>query len=422
MRRSRRCAILYGLAGMSLSAALSFGSQCVVPLSVCTDNVAAFNFTLYGLSGDILDAAAAEWQTNCGGTYSSNFPYVNVGHGEIGVSVYYQAGRSTADSGTCGRTVLTKDSGTQEITSGTISLWEKDGNGTPCPVSQVLEHELGHVYGLDDATGSACFGTIMGAQSYNTTPSFPADTCSTIDDLWYTPQEAADDQYCYQTCQGACYEGRCDTSECFQYSDGSYSSNCYSPIIVDIGGSGFHLTSASDGVLFDLNADGRPDPISWTRDGSNAFLVLDRNGNGRIDDGRELFGNFTPLSDGTAARNGYAALADYDRLELGGNGDGWIDSSDAVWPRLRLWADVNHDGMSQTSELITLRSADVARIALQYKLVQRVDSFGNAFRYKGHCELARSHGETQRRDIYDVYFRRLGELRHHHDDIPSSWP
>ena len=68
-----------------------------------------------------------------------------------------------------------------------------------------------------------------------------------------------------------------------------------SPIIIDVAGRGFHLTDAAGGVLFDIDADGTKEKIAWTQaTSSNAFLVLDRNHNGTIDDGSELFGNFTP--------------------------------------------------------------------------------------------------------------------------------
>ena len=71
-------------------------------------------------------------------------------------------------------------------------------------------------------------------------------------------------------------------------------SNCYSPIIIDTRGAGFHLTSAEDGVVFDIVGDGHPIRIAWTAaDSGTAFLALDRNHNGKIDNGKELFGNFT---------------------------------------------------------------------------------------------------------------------------------
>jgi hypothetical protein len=72
-----------------------------------------------------------------------------------------------------------------------------------------------------------------------------------------------------------------------------YLPNC--PLIVDANHDGFKLTNASEGVLFDLDADGSPERLPWTEpDSDDAFLALDRNGNGRIDDGSELFGNHTP--------------------------------------------------------------------------------------------------------------------------------
>ena len=133
-----------------------------------------------------------------------------------------------------------------------------------------------------------------------------------------------------------------------EWSDSTCS--CYSPIVIDVAGNGFNLTNAADGVMFDLNATGTAEQISWTAAGSDdALLVLDRNGNGVIDNGRELFGSSTPqpyLTSGET-KNGFRALAVFDGAESGGNGDGQIDAGDSIFSSLKLWRDSNHNGTSE---------------------------------------------------------------------------
>ena len=180
-----------------------------------------------------------------------------------------------------------------------------------------------------------------------------------------------------------------------------------SPIVIDLGNNGIRLGDTGVGVYFDINANGTRDHIQWVRPGGDeAFLALDRSGNGLVDDGSELFGIGTPLVlEGRNAPNGFVGLAQYDARQLGGNDDGLITEADAIWPQLRLWLDANADGRATRDEMRTLRAAGISALETIPKVRKYADEAGNIIPF---WAWATQRALPRRALMVDVFFKVLG--------------
>lgn len=192
-----------------------------------------------------------------------------------------------------------------------------------------------------------------------------------------------------------------------QHFDGSCCYRVISPILIDLEGTGFKLSSAADGVRFRVFPD-IPSKlqVAWPALGSeNSWLVLDRNGNGKIDDFGELFGNETPQPDPVPGqeKNGFAALAVYDLPVNGGNNDGWITKDDSIYKQLQVWTDTNHDGVSQKNELHPVESVGITAISVRYTYSKRIDEYGNIFRFRS--VIRDQAGSEVNKTIYDVFLQ-----------------
>jgi len=136
------------------------------------------------------------------------------------------------------------------------------------------------------------------------------------------------------------------------------------PLIIDLDGDGVRTSRPAQGVMFEIA--GQITRTGWMADPDDGLLAIDHNDNGRIDGSGEIFGDRSWTPDGLPEANGLLTLARYDRIDLGGNGDGVIDERDLVHGALVVWRDANLDGLTDANELVSLGDAGVSSINLDY--------------------------------------------------------
>jgi hypothetical protein len=264
-------------------------------------------------------------------------------------------------------------------------------------IQRTVRHEIGHYAGF---TNGACpkadsvMTAIQPSDMADHTAAIHVGCGDTASVLNYYHQQQ------YDPCQFGCPPGY--TTNCVgdQQPDGCGCCINYSPILIDLEGSGIRFSDAEHGVLFLINDRRSVLRVAWPLRPTNAFLFLDRNEDGIVNSGAELFGNTTRLKDGSIAENGFQALA-----ELDDNHDGLIEVHDWAYGQLKLWADSNRDGVSQASEILSVMTAGLVSIRVTPHESSRVDRWGNRYAFRSKAVFNVEPFERVAFDVFPVAVR-----------------
>jgi hypothetical protein len=396
LRASRRWStwVVGGLLLVGVQSAYIYAQGCINPPSSGgvgwrpgTAVKYSFVGTWSGLLRDCVEEGIAAWNSANSSTNNAFFTSQGGGSPQITLSMQNLGGTTGG-----GMTEPSRDGDGYttgvgiQFNTNTDILFSCDG------FRKVAMHEFGHSQGLDDTQGgggSSVMNQMSGANdSGGNIPMYPT-SCDVNAATWYQPSDP---------CAFGCPPGY--TTNCVgdQQPDPLHCNCCinYSPILIDLSGNGFNMSSAGNGVWWTINDQGASIQIGWPLHADDVWLARDRNHNGLVDNGSELFGNTTRLSDGTIAEHGYAALADLDA-----NNDGEIDRSDPGFASLLVWSDRNRDGASAADELAGVAAAGIRSLSVNFRESRRRDQWGNQFRYVSFVTL-RGGRRVLSVDVYPV--------------------
>lgn len=159
----------------------------------------------------------------------------------------------------------------------------------------------------------------------------------------------------------------------------------------------------TEGIYFDMESEGIREKTGWIQS-TDALLAFDKNRDGIINNGSELFGNYTTLANGTKASNGFEALAQYDN-----NHDGMIDKNDAIYNSLSAWVDSDQDGVTDTGELHSLSELGVTSINLNATATTTFEdqnAISHTSSFTQQSTDAEGNTITETKAVNDVWFRK----------------